>query len=283
METPQTLWLIINSASGSNDEETESRLESAFSAAGHTPDRIVDIQSAELPSRAEIEGAGVTTLAIYTGDGTVNAAATAMEGWDGQLLVLPGGTSNLLSKSLHGDRPVEEIIEAFGAGRLTASRRDCIRCSQGAALIEILAGPGATWSDVREGMRDGDIAEVAAKTIEATRQSAGGSMVCVVEPPLGREEGYSGVRLVPESGGMTADGYGAQTAGDYVKQGIALLRRDFREGPHDELGHHCELLCRTLDGGAIELMIDGERRTGAAEERFSLAPLAVDLLALGDG
>ena len=62
-----------------------------------------------------------------------------------------------------------------------------------------------------------------------------------------------------------------------------MLQRDFRDGPHDELGTHPQLLCRSADGGPIELMIDGERATGATELRFSLATLALNLLATGDG
>ena len=119
--------------------------------------------------------------------------------------------------------------------------------------------------------------------MEAVRQSTGGAMVRVIDPVLGREEGYAGVRMEPLGDAMSADGYGAQGIADYVRQGIALLRRDFREGPHDELGHHRAVTCESIDGSPIELMIDGERATGQSRETFSLAPLPVNLLASGDG
>ena len=61
---------------------------------------------------------------------------------------------------------------------------------------------------------------------------------------------------------------GAETIADYARQGVALLRRDFREGPHDELGWHRAIVCRSSD--PIELMIDGERATGSCEERFEV-------------
>lgn len=60
-----------------------------------------------------------------------------------------------------------------------------------------------------------------------------------------------------------------------------MLRQDFRQGPHEDLGAAREIVCRSQGDAPIELMIDGERRTGAHEERFSLAELAVDLLASG--
>lgn len=100
------------------------------------------------------------------------------------------------------------------------------------------------------------------------------------EPPVGRDGGYAGIRLTPADGRIEVAGYGAETFGDYLLQGLALLKRDYRQGPHDELGGYREVLCRSSDGKPIELMIDGERRTGSSEERFSLAELAVDLLAV---
>lgn len=281
MQAP--LWLVRNSASGSNDEASIAALHAAFAAADCVPARVVDCAAEALPDRAALEAAGVACVAIYTGDGTVSALVPALEGWAGEVLVLPGGTANLLAKTLHGDRPAEAIVAAFGAGHLHPIQRPCLRFAGHVALIEVLAGPGATWSDVREGLRDGDLAEVASKTVEAVRQSADGARVAVLDPVLGRADGYAGLRLAPGHDGMTADGYVSETLSDYLKQGMALLKRDFREGPHDPLGQLPALTCRTVDGAQIELMIDGERASGPTELRFEQATLAVNLLACADG
>jgi hypothetical protein len=185
------------------------------------------------------------------------------------VLLLPGGTANLLACDLLGAANLEAIIAALGQERLACPSQYVIRCSQGAALIEVLAGPGATWSDVREDLREGDIGAVAGTAIEAAKQSTAGPMVHVVDPRLGHDMGYSRVRVSPAGDTMTVDGYGAKNMGDYFKQGIALLRRDFREGPHDALGRHREVVCESIDGSPIELMIDGERGTGLGQERFT--------------
>jgi hypothetical protein len=148
---------------------------------------------------------------------------------------------------------------------------------------EVLAGPGAKWSDVREGLREGELARVASAALDAVKDSAGGAMVQVAAPELGHDEGYAGVRIVPHVQGLVVDGYRSDGFADYFKQGLALIKRDFREGPHDELGMHQALICRSEDGSPIELMVDGERAIGQAEERFSLATLALDLLATGHG
>jgi len=277
-----TLWLIVNSASGSNDDQTVADLIAAFDSAGRHPDRVIDCADEALPALAEIEAGGVETIAIFTGDGTVSAVVPSLEGWGGEALVLPGGTANLLAKELHGERDVAAIVAAFGHGQLRPVRHCCVRFPGHVALIEVLAGPGATWSDVREGLREGDIAEVASKTVEAVRQSAGGAMVAITDPALGEHDGYAGVRLVPTSDGLVIDGYRADTVGDYLRQGLALLKRDFREGPHDKLGRHAAVRCGTVNGGLIELMIDGERASGPAKLRFELSALDVNLLASPD-
>jgi len=273
------LWLVANAASGSNSDESLRAVHAALVDAGAAPARVI-VNPALWPGRAALEQAGVTELAVFGGDGTVGSVATRLEGWGGTLLVLPGGTANLLARALHGERDAPAIAANFQ--RLDRARRPCIRSQrpggeQLVALVEVLAGPGATWSDVREGLREGAVSEVAGAAVAAIRQSTTGPMVALVDPPLGRADGYSGIRLEVATGGLTVEGYGAETVGDYLKQGIALLRRNFREGPHDELGRHRAVLCRSLEDAPIPLMVDGERREGGAEQRFSLAEFALDL------
>lgn len=277
MTEKPTTWLCVNEASGSNDAARVEAVRAALAEAGAVPARVVNVPEDGAPSRSLLLEHGVGLLAVFTGDGTINSVVTGLEGWPGKVLILPGGTTNLLARALHGEAEAAEI--ARGLANLRPVRRPCIRTAYGAALIEVLAGPGATWSDVREGLRDGDLPTVAATSLSALRQSTTGPMVAVTEPALGKAEGYAGVRLETTAEAMEIEGYGTETVADYLLQGLALLRRDFRQGPHDDLGAHAHIVCRSLGEEPIELMIDGERRTGGAEERFSLAQLAVDLLA----
>lgn len=277
MSEYEKIWLATNSASGSYSEEAVDGLVASFAAAGLAIDHVVTIPDEPQPDRASLEAAGVDLLAIYTGDGTVNGVVAGLDGWAGGVLVLPGGTQNLLAKALHDDVDAAGIVAALGEGRAEPVARHLIRTSQGDALCEVLAGPGAKWSDVREAMREGDLGEMAATLGEAIGQSAGGTPVRIVEPPLGKPEGYPAVRVHPAAEMMIVDGYGAETMADYAKQGLALLRRDFREGPHDELGSHPAVVCESDE--PIELMIDGERMTGEVRERFEILKCAVEFLA----
>lgn len=280
MHSESTTWLVTNGASGSFSDEAVATVTRAFADATHGPPRIFDCQSHDLPDRAMLEAGNAKLLIVFAGDGTVNGTLTRIEGWGGQVLVLPGGTTNLLARSLHGETPVEDIIAAYSTGRLKVVRRSCIRSGERTALCEVLAGPGANWCDVREELRNRDVAQFASKAVEAVRQSTSGPTVRLIEPMVGKADGYPGVLLTVRDGGIEMAGYGAETLSDTLLQGLAVLRRDFREGPHDELGEASEITCSSPDGSAIELMFDGERHTGTHEERFSLAPLALDLLAL---
>lgn len=276
----RTLWLVVNAASGSNSEEAVEQLVTGLDGAGYAPVRIIRLPEDELPAASQLSAAGVAILVTFTGDGTAGAQIARLHNWGGRVLVLPGGTQNLLAKSFHGERTAAEIIALLGRGGLAPRQIAMIRCARGDALCEIVAGPGATWSDVRETMRDGDVAGMAATLTEAIRQTADGPAVAVAQPALGKPEGYPAVRLHPVDGAMAVDGYGAAGLGDYARQGVAILRRDFRQGPHDELGVHPAVLCRSA--APIELMLDGERATGGPEERFEVLPCPVTFLAPAD-
>lgn len=268
---------MVNKASGNFSEPAVRKLTAQMNAHGRAPERIVAVPDDNAPDRAMLEAAAVTLLAIFSGDGTINGVLSRVQGWGGDVLVLPGGTQNLLSKALHDDVDAPSIVALLDAGLLERTRRRMVRTSQGYAFCEVLAGPGARWSDVREAMRDGDLGGMASTLGAALGQSTSGALVHIAEPALGKAEGYTAVRVHPRDVAMAVDGYGADTIADYARQGVALLRRDFREGPHDEIGQHPAIVCRSSE--PIELMIDGERKTGGLEERFEVAECLVEFLA----
>ena len=270
-------WLAVNSASGSYSQEAVTALVSQMCSLGIGPARVVSIPDDPAPDRTALEHAGVDLLVIFTGDGTVNSLVCSLYGWGGAVLVLPGGTQNLLAKALHGEIAIDAIVARLGENTLKRQHRQMVRTSQGDALCEVVAGPGAHWSDVREAMREGDLGGLASTLGAAIGQTTAGAAVMVVDPALGKPEGYPAVRVYPSEGALAVDGYGGETIADYARQGVALLRRDFREGPHDELGHYGAILCRST--APIELMIDGERATGTCDERFEVVECPIEFLA----
>lgn len=276
------LWLVVNPASGSNSPVAMNALEACCGDNGFALDRCIAFPDESLPDAAALEAAGVDTVAVYAGDGTVNAAVTGLYGWAGAILVLPGGTMNLLAKRLHGESPTEEIVARAGAGAVRRVRPRVARTAHGDALAGLLAGPGTAWYAVREAMRDIDIAGMAGSAGEALAETTTGAVHCA-DPPLGLEDGYPLIEITPGQWGLQIDAYHADNTGEFLQQGWALLRRQFREGPHDRLGLVDRLEVADRDGRPIGLLIDGEHAQGRPREEFTVAACEVDLLATQNG
>lgn len=277
MEGGNQTWLIYNGASGSHDDAALAALVERLRAAGHSPANMIDCKDGT-PDAAAANAAGLGLVVVHGGDGTLSRTIGGLEGFSGRVLPLPGGTFNLLARSMFGERTPLEIVELLGERRLAPVRRPCIRGDGVLALAELLAGPGAKWADVREELREANIGEMIAKGWDAATTSAAGPTVALAEPATGREEGYAGLRLVPQARGMAIQGYAADSLGEYLQHGVAILKRDFREGPHDALGSAPAVALRSLGDEPIALMVDGERSEGAPQLRFSLDTLGVDLL-----
>ncbi len=283
MERFETAWLLANSASGSNTPAALEELKASLEEHGIAVGRTIAFPDEALPTPGELDAAGITLLAIYTGDGTLNAALKGLHGWSGAVLVLPGGTMNLLSKRLHGDHTPAEIIAVVAAGGSRRRRINRIVGECGDAYAGLLAGPGTHWGTVREAMREGDIAGVASGAAEAFVKSTGETTVRASSPPLGRREGYPLIDLTPGEHGIQMNGYTAATPGEWAQQGWALLRRRFREGPHDRLGIVDQVTLENVDGSPVEVLLDGETCEAGRSVTFRVALSEVDLLATHHG
>jgi hypothetical protein len=147
------------------------------------------------------------------------------------------------------------------------------------AYAGVLAGPGASWGDVREAMRDKAVLDVVGTTVSALQQTLGNELIACTQPPLGRPTGYPLINLTPNDAGIEVDAYLAESAGEYLGQAMALLKRDFRQGPHERLGTPQQVRLASTNGEPFGLLIDGEQVECGAEELFELVTCEVDLLA----
>ncbi len=277
MDKSNELWLVSNSASGSNTPAALRELESVCESGSARFAKRTAFPQEDLPTRDELDAAGIETVAVYAGDGTVNAVIGALDGWSGAVLVMPGGTMNLLSVRLHGDTEAREILQRHCAGATRRFRPQIMRCSAGTALAGLLVGPGTAWASVREAMRDTALGELIESAGEAIDKTANAPGVLFTRPKLGREDAYPLVELTPGAFGIQFDGYYAEDVIDMAKQSWALLRRSFREGPHDRLGLLEEAELSSSDGSPLELLLDGEPAKGLPQETFAVEPCGVDL------
>lgn len=281
--TTQKVWLVCNAASGSNSAEAVEAVTAAFTDVGLDLQRTIQFPDEAAPDADLLERERVGMLAVFGGDGTVHAAMKQAAGWDGPVLVLPGGTMNMLSKRIHGDVPAQDIVARLAGGKVHCTRPMVVRTQHGIALTGVLAGPGAIWNEVREALRSVDLLEVVATTQQAIRYSSNGPKVLCQEVDCGREEGYAAITVTPQEDGLEANGYYAETLGDYAGQGIALLNRNFRDGPHDELGRHGKVRLFCPEGEPMGLLIDGEPFNGGSEELFEPVPCDMNLVTTVQG
>lgn len=277
MGSTRDIWLVCNPASGSNDENALETLESCCAEASFHVSRKIVFPDEDLPDGNALDEAGIELVAVFTGDGTINALIKKLSGWGGRILVLPGGTMNLLYHRLHGDREMDEVIRLAAEGKARPHRPGVIECPEGVALAGLLAGPGTSWYDVRETMRDNDVLGVVDSTVQAIGETLADPGIACGE--AGKPEGYPLIMLTPHDEGIEVSAYHAETTSEFLTQGWALLRRSFREGPHDVLGTFDEVTLASTDDRPFGILVDGEKREAPREEKFRLAACGVDLLA----
>jgi len=279
MDGERAIWLVNNASSGSNDDAALAALETCCGEHGLRVAHRTVFPAQDLPSPAVLDAAGIDLVAVFAGDGTINSLIGALAGWSGAVLVLPGGTMNLLYHRLHGDRSLEDVVAAVAGGESVLRRPGVIRCPSGSAYAGLLAGPGTAWGRVREAMRDGAAVELAGSTAAAIDETLTGEMIRCVEPVFGRAEGYPLLCLEPGDEAIEVVAYHAETAGQYLEQAWALVRRNFRAGPNEVLGHARNLRLASTQGNPFGLLIDGEQAEAAPEVEFALAAAEVDLVA----
>lgn len=262
--------LVCNLRSGSSDEALVGRLTGICRTAGAPLVRTIILPDGDLPSVATLEGDSVDLLLVLSGDGTLNAAASALETWDGVMLPLPGGTLNLFHKTLHGDRSPEDILGDALAGKAHIVHPPTILSDAGRAYIGVIAGPTTAWAEVREQFRSlslSGLAETIPGAIDATLYGDGVRI-------RGSDQSFQAINLTPKADRILAEGLITDSAGSILSHGIAWLGGDFREGPSVDLSERRAVVIESK--GTIGLLLDGEpaELPSGATYRLDPSPLA---------
>jgi diacylglycerol kinase family enzyme len=265
--------LLCNNQSGSFDPAAIEAITEICRAHGSPLAATFRLPDADIPDAAALRAAGIDLLLVWTGDGTINAAATAAGGWDGAILPLPGGTLNLLSKALHGDRPAPDILSDALAGKARRRAIPIIRGSDGDAFITIVTGPATRWAEVRETMRQDGLIEAAGAAPEALGEMRNAPGVRVA----GSDRDWPAIILTPTETGLRADGILTEGTVDVLRHGLAWLGGDFRDGPSERLAHGETITLESTRPIALEY--DGEVGETASPARFAIGTSAVDFVA----
>ncbi|WP_293700218.1 MULTISPECIES: diacylglycerol/lipid kinase family protein [unclassified Sphingopyxis] len=265
--------LICNTQSGSHDAAVREQIAELCRAHNAPLVATFALPDGDIPDADALKQHGIDLLLVWTGDGTINAAATKAAGWDGAILALPGGTLNLLSKALHGDRPAPDILSDVLQGNARRSAIPTVQSDTGTAFITVVAGPATRWAEVRETMRQDGIIEASRAAPEALDEMLNAPGVRV--GPDG--EAYPAVILTPTADGIRADGILAEGTGDVLRHGLAWLGGDFRDGPSEPITTADTIMLESEQ--PISLEFDGELDAVASPAKFSLGSSAVDFIA----
>lgn len=247
--------LIVNSASGSAGAIERDELLVKLQACGLDIIETVEMPDNDIPDRKAVEKTGVEVVTVLSGDGTVASVCDTLIGWDGQILILPGGTMNLLSRRLHGELGVAEVLDGLAGSDWISAPVSVVKLGKREILTGLTAGPSTEWGKVREGIRQKDVADLVEKVPEAWSETVDGEGVTVE----GRNGNYPSIFVEPfDAETLSVTAFKADGIKDMVAHGIAWLRGDFRNGPSDDLGKMPEVTIIGADK-KLGLLVDGEQ------------------------
>ena len=251
------VWLVANRASRSTDEGRIAALEAALLAAGATIAGSSDFPRDAAPDAAAL--AGIDTLVVMGGDGTLGAASAAARGWDGQYLAIPGGTMNLLPRALHGEATLEAIVAAAATG--TLAHVPVVRAGGHTSYCRIIIGPMTRWARARENARHGRLWRVVqAVRLALARGFLGGVRVA------GHAGRHPGVLVMPAPDGLDVALFSGRGLADAMAVAVRWLLDDWREASSVTAFAAPELLVGRRR--SVRCLFDGELRRLPPPVRF---------------
>ena len=252
--------LIINANSGSANAVGEDEVVDSLQSAGFEIVQILKLPDDDMPTKTSIEHSRFDIVAILSGDGTINALCKSLAGWAGAILPLPGGTMNLLCRKLYGDADLRQILSSLPDADLQIAPVPVIHAAGFEVLTGLIAGPSTEWGKVREGLRAMDVATLVQHVPEAWAGTVEGQSVGIA----GCDDRYPAIFVEPSTATeLSVLAFKADGVGDMLSHGIAWMRRDFRDGPHESLGDMSEVTIID-DDDEVGLLVDGEQETTAS-------------------
>ncbi|MGY4396669.1 diacylglycerol kinase family enzyme [Sphingomonas sp. UYAg733] len=166
----KNLWFITNPSSGSATPEKCQAIEAVFAERGLNLVGRTGFPDEPLPAAESLDTAKVDTVVLFAGDGTINAAVCALADWDGAILILPGGTMNLLAKALHGNADPAAIIHTAHE-HAEKIALPFVEAGERRALVGLILGPVASWVRAREMVRAGKVRGLGRAMLTAWRRT----------------------------------------------------------------------------------------------------------------
>lgn len=269
--------LVRNSSSGNAAAVDDGALISALQRGGFEISAFVTLPNDELPDRPSLEALAIETVIIYAGDGTISSFCEKIASWRGDILVLPGGTMNLLARRLHGEITIADFVPVLPKLHDEAGSIAVVVMDGREIFTGLTVGPSTRWGEVREGIRQGDVDSLREMVPAAWSETLGDDGVWL----QGNDQAaYAGIFVEPfDADNVNIIAFKANSVADMVGHGLAWIRRDFRTGPRDDLGI-MESAVVTGNQNETGVLIDGEYEDRALPLTCTAAMSSVRFLRL---
>ena len=278
---------LFNPNSGSVSADGGERLRAALEAAGVRGADILQTDGADFIGQLKSVAAQSPDLfVVWGGDGTLKAALETVGQATPNLLLLPGGTMNLLPKSIHGEKTWDQIINDVIAG----PKRKFLpagKVNDELFFCAMLAGAPAHFAEARESLRRGELVKAAAEA----RVAIDTLNSLHLDARYGDGYSFDGGRLPTTSiigavvGSLTKEGKGMEvaalaspTAGGALNVVWTSFFSDWRSAPGVTVVPATSLEIGNDDGGDIPVIADGEHIQAGPKVRVSFIEEAVQCL-----
>jgi diacylglycerol kinase family enzyme len=150
--------------------ESEQKMLSILTGAGVVEPKVWCGEAKEMERFfAEAARQKLDIFIVLGGDGTIRRAAEACSETSPYLIALPGGTMNMLPRALYGNVSWEEALKKTFTAPL-AKVLSGGRVANKRFFIAAIVGAPALWTQPRESMREGNIADAIKKGSVAFRR-----------------------------------------------------------------------------------------------------------------
>ena len=249
----KNLWFITNPGSGSSTVEKCEALMAAFAADGLMVAGRTTFPEGDLPDPAALDANNIDTVVLFAGDGTINAAICKLANWDGAILILPGGTMNLLAKALHGDAEPVPII-----GAATHQKRrialSYVAAGDHRAFVGLILGPAASWVHARELVRAGRLRGLVRAVRHAWARTFGRGVR--ISGATGLPPGAQAILVTPDGAMLRLAAINARDWRSIVRLGWDWLTGDWVAAAAVTEGRATEI--RVLGDKPVLALFDGE-------------------------
>lgn len=276
---------LVNPAAGGVDSDGLERMRAALESAGVRDADVVALDTADSDSQlAELAAKDPDMFVIWGGDGTLRAAMSTLGERTKNLLLLPGGTMNMLTKAIHGDMAWDAIL----ARVIAEPRRRTIPAGEANGHLfycAMIAGAPVRLAEAREAVRRGELVKAASEaksaleSMESLHMEAkfrngydlGGklpqtSMIAALVGPLSR------------GGGMEIAALSDLSAAGAMGLVWSSLVSDWRTAENVQIVEAQSLEINAEDGEDIPILIDGEPMQAGARIRVRYLPEAAQCL-----